>query len=158
MKHLFFLFFIVSSAVFGQDLKLSKATMQTVNHGASPTSTTTYTILLQKSKKCLWSIDSVVSTSSNQSIKYNLVKVDNTNATSPDYKKVEGFSKADRGTYQITFGITKQRGSGRPGAPQNQKADTTTIEGGVTIYYSIKKKRKQLKVVEFEQLETVDAP
>lgn len=158
MKHLFFLFFIVSSAVYGQDLKLSKATAQTVNHGASPTSSTTYTIVLQKSKKCVWSIDSVLSTATGQAIKYNLVKVDNLNATSPDYKKVEGFSKCDTGMYQITFGITKQRGSGRPGAPQNQKADTTNIEGGVTICYSIKKKRKQLKVVEFEQLETVDAP
>lgn len=139
-----------------QELKLTKATLQTVNHGASPTSTTTYLVQFQKKKKSVWSIDSVISISSAQQVKYTLVKIGEKGA---DYTALDKFSKSDKGFYQIRFAVTKQRGSGgRPGAPQNQKADTTVIEGGVIVYYSIKGKSKQLKVTDFEQLETVDAP
>ncbi|MCW3104060.1 MAG: hypothetical protein JWO09_2500 [Bacteroidetes bacterium] len=87
-----------------------------------------------------------------------MVKVDNPDAASPDYKKLDSYSSLGTGNYLISFGKTKQRGSGRPGSPQNTKVDTTNIDGGVVIYYSEGKKRKQLKVIEFEQLETIDAP
>lgn len=158
MNKLVFLFFIISSTVAAQDLVLKKATMQTINHGASPTSSTNYSILLCQCKKGKWSLDSVVSISSGQAIKFNMVKVDDPDAASPDYKKLQSFSNLTTGNFQLTFGKTKQRGSGRPGAPQNTKVDTTNIEGGVIIYYSAKRKHKQLKIDSFEQLETVDAP
>jgi hypothetical protein len=158
MQKLIFLFLIISSTVAAQDITLKKATMQTVNHGASPTSSTTYNILLCQCKKVRWSIDSVISISSLQAVKFNMVKVDNPDASSPDYKKLDSFKNPGTGNFQISFGKTKQRGSGRPGSPQNTKADTTNIEGGVIIYYTVKKKHKQLRIEEFEQLETIDAP
>jgi hypothetical protein len=158
MKKLLFLFFIISTAVSAQELKLKKATRQTVNHGASPTSSTTYSILVSNCKKGKWKLDSLISISSNQVIKFNMVKVDDTNAVSPNYKKLDSFNDLGKGNYQLTFGITKQRGSGRPGAPQNTKVDTTNIEGGVIVYYTVKKKQKQLKIDSFEELEKIDAP
>lgn len=145
-------------AVSAQDLQLVKASRQTVNLGAAPGSVTTYSILLEKKQKFRWQIDSVCSVLQSEKIKYNLVKVDDPDLSSPNYTQVKCFSKNDRGKYLITFGITKNRGSGRPGSPQQMKADTTNIEGGVIIYYSAGKKKKQLKVTEFEMLETVDAP
>jgi hypothetical protein len=158
MKRLFFLFLIISSTAAAQELTLKKATMQTVNQGASPTSSTTYKVLICQCKKGRWSIDSVISTSSQQSVKFNMVKVDNPDAVSPDYKKLDSYSNLGTGNYLISFGKTKQRGSGRPGSPQNTKVDTINIEGGVIVYYSVGKKHKQLKIAEFEQLETIDAP
>lgn len=135
------------------------AKMQTVNSGISPTSTTTYTITLNKFKRSKWRIDSVVSISGGDSIKYTIVKVDDPGAASPRYQKVNYFSSDDLGIYQIRFGIKKQRGvSGKPIAPQNTKVDTTNIEGGVFIYYTIKKKHKRFKIDEFEKQETIDAP
>jgi hypothetical protein len=158
MKNVLFLFLIISSTVTAQDLTLKKATMQTVNHGASPTSSTTYNVLLCNCKKGKWSIDSVISTSSQQPVRFNLVKVIDPDATSPVHQKLASFSGLGTGNYQLTFGRTKQHGSGRPGSPQNTKVDTTNIEGGVIIYYTMKKKRKQLKIDSFEELEKIDAP
>lgn len=158
MKKLFFLFLIISSTAAAQELTLKKATMQTVNQGASPTSSTTYNVFLCQCKKGKWAVDSVISISSGQPVKFNMVKVDNPDAASPDYKKLDSYSGLATGNYLISFGKTKQRGSGRPGSPQNTKVDTTNIEGGVVIYYSAGKKKKQLKVIEFEPLETIDAP
>lgn len=159
MKQVLFIFLLFCSTLGAQELKFTKATMQTLNHGASPTSSTTYTIVLQKKKKAVWSIDSIVSISSGQRVEYSILKVDDPDKESPNYAKVESFKKSDKGLFRIKFGVTKNRGgSGRPGSPQNQKADTTTIEGGVTIYYSWKGKSKQLKVIDFEKLENIDAP
>lgn len=158
MKKILFLFLIISSTVAAQELTLKKATMQTVNHGASPTSSTTYKILLCNCKKGKWSIDSVISTSSGQSVKFNMMSVGNPDAVSPDYKKLSSFSGLGKGNFLISFGIIKQRGSGRPGAPQNTKVDTTNIEGGVVIHYTFKNKRRELKVDSFEELEKIDAP
>lgn len=158
MKKLVFLFLIISSTVAAQGLTVKKATMQTVNQGASPTSSTTYSISLYQCKKVKWNLDSVISISSGQPVKFNMVKVDDPAALSPDYKKLASLSGLTSGNYLLTFRKTKQRGNGRPGAPQNTKVDTTNIEGGVIIYYSVKKKHKQLKIDSFEQLETVDAP
>jgi len=157
MKRLILIFLIFSSTCFAQDIKIKKATMQTVNHGASPTSSTTYAILIAKYKKGKWSIDSLISASSGQRIQFNIVEVGDPDSVSTDYKKA--FSQdLKKGNYRIKFGKIKQRGSGRPGSPQNQKADTANIEGAVIIYYTIKKKHKQVKVDTFEMLETVDAP
>lgn len=158
MRKILFLFMMISMSSVAQDLTLKKATMQTINHGASPTSSTTYTVLLCNCKKGKWSLDSVISISSGQNVKFNLVKVDDPNASSPDYKKLDSYSNLGKGNFQLSFGKTKQRGSGRPGAPQNTRVDTTNIEGGVLIYYSFNKKSKQLKIDSFEQLETIDAP
>ena len=158
MKRLFFLFFIISSTLAAQELDLKKATRQTVNHGASPTSSTTYTVQMKVCKKGKWSIDSVISIASGQAIAFNMVQVDDPAAASPDYKKLNGYSDLGKGNYQLSFGLTKQRGSGRPHAPQNTVVDTTNIEGGIVICYTFKKKHRRLKVDEFEQLETVDAP
>jgi hypothetical protein len=76
----------------------------------------------------------------------------------PYYKKLNSYSGLGKGHFQISFSVTKNRGGGRPGAPQNQMADTTDIQGGVIIYYSFKKKPKQIKIESFEELENVDAP
>jgi hypothetical protein len=104
-------------------------------------------------------VDSLISISSGDTIKYNIVKVDDPGAASPKYEKVNYFSKSDLGIFQISFGIRKTRnGSGRPGAPQNQKSYTTNIEGGVYLYITTKNKHKRFKIDEFEKLETIDAP
>jgi hypothetical protein len=157
MKKLVFLFLIISSTIFAQDVKIVKATMQTVNHGASPTSSTTYSVILSKAKKGKWSIDSIVSSSSGQTVKFNIVEFNDQEAASPDHKKASP-GNLKKGNYQISFGKVKQRGGGRPGSPQNTKVDTTNIEGGVIIYYCVKKKKKQIRIDEFEMLETIDAP
>lgn len=158
MKQLTFFFLLFSVLTNAQDLKLKKATIQTVNHGISPTSTTTYTIIVEKQKKFRWSIDSLVGVNSLQTVKYNIVKVDNPDATSPKYTPVSAYNKCDKGLYMITFTITKNREGGRPGSPQQQKADTTNIEGGVFIYYTVNGKVKKIKVDEFEKLDTINAP
>lgn len=157
MKKLSFFFLIFSSALSAQNLKLMKATMQTVNHGASPTSTTNFMVQLKKEKAFVWSIDSVKS-ALNHPVNYYIVKVDDPTVLSPNYQQVKKFSKKDKGIYQITFGSTRQNGSGRPGAPQNQKIDTENYSNGITIYYSVNKKKKEIKIDSFEELESVDAP
>jgi hypothetical protein len=158
MKRLFFLFSIISSTVLAQDLTLNKATRQTLNHGASPTSRTTYKILICNCKKGKWNIDSVISTSSGQAVLFNVFRVEAPASASPKYLKLESANDLETGHYQITFDVTKKHGGGRPGAPQNQKADTTNIDGGVEIFYSSKKKKKKMKVDTFEELERIDAP
>lgn len=160
MYRILFLFLIFSFPVTGQELCLLNATRQTTNYGASPGSVTNYSILIEKKKKFIWGIDSICGIQSGQRVKYNLVKVNTANVLSPNYTKVTKFSKADKGKYQITFGIHKERGggTGRPGAPPQVKADTTNIEGGVYIYYHVKKKKKVMKVDVFEMLETLNAP
>jgi hypothetical protein len=158
MNKLVLLFLIISSTGFAQDIKVEKATMQTVNHGASPTSSTTYTILISKAKKCKWQIDSVMSTASGQNVEFTITEIAEPEVLSPGLKKVSP-KDLKNGNYMITFGVTKKRGSGgRPGSPQNTRVDTTNIEGGVIIYYSIKKKYNSIKVDTFEMLETLNAP
>ncbi len=134
--------------------------MQTVNHGASPTSTTTYSVFVKKNKKFKWSVDSVLSVSKGEKVNYNIVKVDNPESPSPKYEQIKSYNKCDLGLYLFTFSITKNKGSGgRPGSPpQNQKVDTTNIEGGVIIYYTSKGKTQTIKVIEFDKLDTINAP
>lgn len=131
--------------------------MQTVNHGASPTSTTNFMVQLKKEKAFAWSIDSVKS-ALNKPIAYYIVKVDDPTVLSPNYQQVKKFSKKDKGIYQITFGSTRQNGSGRPGSPINQRVDAENYANGVTIYYTVNKKKKEFKIDSFEELESIDAP
>ena len=157
MKKFLFFFLFFPSTIFAQNLKLIKATMQTVNHSASPTSTTNFMIQLKKEKSFVWSIDSVKS-ALNNTINYNIVKVDDPTVLSPNYQQVKKFFKKDKGIYLITFGSTRQNGSGRPGAPQSQRIDTENYSNGITIYYTVNKKKKEIKIDSFEELESVDAP
>jgi hypothetical protein len=158
MKKLAILFFFCQSLLFSQELKLMKATQQTINAGASPVSITNYLIQFKKGKSFLWHVDSVCSIASNNSIKYNLIKVDNPDAISPQYHQIKTFSKNDKGLFQIAFGSRKSHRGGRPGIPI---VDVTTGEDyslGVIVFYTAGKKKKQLKVNSFEKLETVNAP
>jgi hypothetical protein len=158
MKNILWVFVMLSATLQAQELKLEKATMQTIHQGASPVSVTTYTVTLLKNKKFCWSIDSVCGIQSGQKVDYKIVKVDDPTVLSPDYKRVEQFKKSDRGRYQISFSKRKVGQGGRPNAPQNLKPDTTNIEGGVVIHYTSKKRHRKLLVENFEQLETVNAP
>jgi hypothetical protein len=158
MKQLLFIFLLMHTMLPAQELALVKATMQTINYGASPGSVTNYVIQLCKTKKFAWGIDSVCGILSGKPVKYNFLKIDDPDVLSPQYKPVKLFSKKDKGQYLIKFGIGKRRAGGRPGAPQNMMADTENVDGGVIIYYRAGKKHKQLKVEVFEQLETVNAP
>jgi len=155
MKQLLILL-LISNISFAQELKLMKATKQMVNHGASPSSSINYTVLLKKDKNFKWSIDSV-HTPLGKSLKFNVVKVDNIDATSPNYTKVS-YNKKDKGTYQITFGTLKKRGSGRPNSPPNIQVDTEDFSSDVTIFYTVKGKVKKLKIDSFEELENINTP
>lgn len=159
MKRFFFLFLLISSVSLAQDLKLIKATKQTINSGASPTSTTNYMIEIKKSKKCKWSVDSVVNVYTQKSGRFNIVKVDDPTVLSPNYKQVDASNIKDKGTFQITFSSMKSRGSGRPGTPpMNLMVPVADFTQGAIIYYSIGKKKKQLLIESFEELETINAP
>jgi len=159
MKRIILLFLLISSFSFAQDLKLVKATKQTINSGASPTSTTNYMIEVKKSKKCKVSIDSVVNVYTQKSNSFNVVKVDDPTVLSPNYEKVDASKLADKGLFQITFSSMKSRGSGRPGTPpMNLMVPVADYTQGAIIYYHVGKKKKQLLIESFEQLETINAP
>lgn len=157
MIRLLFIWLFVGFTCFSQNLILEKASMQTINHGASPTSTTNYNILLKKNKSFLWSIDSIVSFNGNK-INYNISKVENISSASPRYFPVTSFAKNDIGTYQLTFASTKRRGEGRNGAPQHLTVKTEDYSTGVTIYYKAKGKLKKIKIESFQKEETINAP
>ena len=93
MNKLVFLLLICSSAT-AQELKFSKATMQTINSGASPSSTTNYSIFFEKNKTFKWSVDSVCSISTGQSINYHISSVQDPTAVSPRYSPLKIFSKS----------------------------------------------------------------
>lgn len=159
MKRIILLFLLISAFSFGQDLKLVKATKQTINSGASPTSTTNYMIEVKKSKKCKVSIDSVVNVYTQKSNSFNVVKVDDPTVLSPNYEKVDASKLTDKGLFQITFSSMKSRGSGRPGTPpMNLMVPVAEFTQGAIIYYHVGKKKKQLQIESFEQLETINAP
>ncbi|MBL7884519.1 MAG: hypothetical protein JNL69_10655 [Bacteroidia bacterium] len=136
---------------------LEKASMQTINHGASPTSTTNYSILIKKNKSFLWSIDSIVSVNGNK-ISFNISKVENINSASPKYTPITSYSKNDVGTYHLTFASTKRRGEGRNGAAQHLTVETEDYSGGVIIHYKVKGKLKKMKIESFVKDETINAP
>lgn len=159
MKRIVILFLLISSVSFSQDLKLVKATKQTINSGASPTSTTNYMIEIKKSKKCKVSIDSLVNTYTQKSNPFNVVKVDDPTVLSPNYQKVDASKINDKGIFQITFSSMKSRGSGRPGTPpMDLMVPVAEFTQGAIIYYHVGKKKKQLVIESFEQLETINAP
>lgn len=159
MKRIILLFLLISSVSLAQELKLVKATKQTINSGASPTSTTNYMIEIKKSKKCKVSIDSLVNTYTQKSNPFNIVKVDDPTELSPNYQKVDASQLTDKGIFQITFSSMKSRGSGRPGAPpMNLMVPVAEFTQGAILYYHVGKKKKQLVIESFEQLETINAP
>ena len=158
MNRIIFLFLLTTFSAASQELKLIKATKQTINSGASPSSTNNYMIQIKKDKAYKWSVDSVVNVYTQKSIKFNIVKVDDPTVLSPNYKQVTKFSKNDHGMFQITFGVMKPRGSGRPGTPMNLMVPVADFTQGAIIYYRVGKKKKQLVIESFEELETINAP
>ncbi|MGZ4035712.1 MAG: hypothetical protein ACXVPU_06875 [Bacteroidia bacterium] len=153
MNRIIIFLLLVCSSVVGQDLKLIKATKQIINSGASSNSTTDFLILFKKGSAYKWSIDSVVNVNTMQSVNYTLSKADD-----PSFKPVKSFSKSDKGTYQITFASMRSRGSGRPNSPTGIKVELPDFPKGAIIYYRVGKKKKQLLVEAFEELETINAP
>ncbi|CAN5431942.1 hypothetical protein BH10BAC1_BH10BAC1_16340 [soil metagenome] len=158
MKQIILLLFLLPTITFAQDLKLVKATKQTINSGASPTSTTNYMVEVNKSKKCKISIDSVVNVYTQKTTNFNIVKVDDPAATSPNYERTDASNVKGKGTYQITFASMKNRGRGRPGTPMNLMVPIADFTQGAIVYYRVGKKKKQLLIESFEELETINAP
>lgn len=144
---------IACSSAFSQELKIIKSTKQIINSGASPTSSTNYTVQFKKESPYKWSVDSVVNVNSEKSIQYTIVKVDG-----PNTLPVKFFSKKDKGIFQITFASMKKRGSGRPNSPTGIMVELPDFPKGAIIYYRVGKKKKQLSVEAFEELETINAP
>ncbi len=158
MKHLIILFLLLSSFSFAQDLTVLKATKQTINSGASPTSTSNYLVEIKKTKKCKLSIDSIINVYTQKLVPFNTVKVDNADFVSPNYQPVKASAIKEKGVYQLTFASMKNRGSGRPGTPMNLVVPVAEFSQGAVIHYTIGKKKKQLLIESFEQLETINAP
>ncbi len=154
----FFLFLLNVFSSSAQELQLVKATKQTINSGASPQSSVNYMIQFKKDKCYKWSVDSVVNVYTQKTTPFNIVKVDDPTVLSPNYSPVKTYNKSDKGMFQITFGTVKQRGSGRPGAPMNLMVPVADFTQGAIIYYHVGKKKKQLLVESFEELETINAP
>jgi hypothetical protein len=158
MKRIIVFLLIVCSSAVGQELKFIKSTKQTINGGASPTSTTNYTIFFKKESAYKWSVDSVVNANTLKSVQYTIVSIDDPNAHSPNILPVKYFSKKDKGLYQITFASSKNRGGGRPNSPTGIMVELPDFPKGAIIYYRVGKKKKQLIVDTFEELETINAP
>lgn len=158
MRKIILLLLLISSATFAQDLKLIKATKQTTNAGASPTSTINYTIQIKKSKKCKVSIDSVVNVYTQKSSPFNVYKTGNSTVLSPS-KQIDATNIREKGAYDINFYSTKSRGSGRPGAPPMElMVPIADFTQGAIVYYRVGKKSKKITVESFEELQTINAP
>lgn len=158
MKQLIFLMLVTPVFLAGQELKLLKATKQTVNAGASPTSITNYTVEIKKEKAGKWSIDSVVNVYTQKSVEFRVMKTSDPLVIFPNDEPVKFYQKKDKGTYRIMFASMKNRGSGRPGSPQNLMVPVADFTQGAIIFYTMGKKKKQLLVESFEELETINAP
>ena len=160
MKNILFIFNLFFATIcFSQDLKMIKATAQRINAGAYPRYTINYSVEIIKEKCFSWKIDSVVNNSTKKSVAFNIVKVDNVNAVSPNYIKIESYNKKDVGNYILTFASFKSMGSsGRPGAPEIEMIEEPVFSEGATIFYRNRKKIKKLLVKNFEKLETINAP
>ena len=158
MRKIILLFLLISSATFAQDLKLIKATKQITNAGASPTSTINYTIRVKKSKKCKVSIDSVVNVYTQKSSSFNVYKTGKATVLSPA-QQIDATNVKEKGSYDINFYSTKNRGSGRPGAPPMElMVPIADFTQGAIVYYRVGKKSKKITVESFEELPTINAP
>lgn len=159
MSRIFLLLFLISSATFAQDLKLIKATKQTTNAGASPTSTINYTIQVKKTKKCKLLIDSVVNVYTEKANPFNVYTIVNSHSILVNPIQSKSVTINGKGAFSINFHSMKSRGNGRPGAPPMELmvpiADYTQ---GAIIYYRVGKKKKKLTIDSFEELETINAP
>ena len=158
MNRIIVFLLIISSSVFAQELKVVNATKQTINSGASPTSTTNYKVQFKKGSAYKWSVDSVVNANTQQSVQYIIVKMDSNDPASVGFKPVKCFSKKDKGIYQIAFASSKKRGSGRPNSPTGVMVELPDFPKGAIIYYRVGKKKMQMIVETFEELETINAP
>ena len=158
MRNIILLLLCISSATFAQDLKLIKATKQTTNAGASPTSTINYSVQVKKSKKCKLSVDSIVNVYTQKSSPFNVYKVSTPTVLSPSFQ-TDASNLTEKGIYNINFYSMKSRGSGRPGAPPMElMVPIADFTQGAIIYYRVGKKKKKLTVEAFEELETINAP
>ncbi len=158
MRLLFSLLLLISSFSVAQDLKLTEATKQIINYGASPTSTINYTVEVKKNKSCKISVDSVVNVYTQRSTLFHITKKNEGSVLSPA-KQIDASNIHEKGVFEIHFSATKNRGSGRPGAPpMNLTVPLADFTQGVIIYYRVGKKKKKLRVESFEELETVNAP
>lgn len=158
MLRLILLSLLVSNFSFGQDLKLIKATKQITNSGASPMSTINYSILVNKSKKCKLSIDSVVNVYTQKSSAFTITQPGTGTVLSPSVL-IDAKNVTVKGKYEIHFYSQKSRGSGRPGAPpMNLQVPIADFTQGAVVYYRVGKKQKKLTIDFFEELETINAP
>lgn len=146
MKKLVFLFLIISSAGIAQELKLKAAKMLTVRVAETSLTSSRCFIDFSKDKKFKWSIDSLVSVATGKKISYGLLHVDDPEAVSPDYKAVKSFTKKDLGNYRISF------------TPERSANSALNTDKGVIMYYTAKRKAKQLKIGYFEKPEPVETP
>ncbi len=153
----FIVFLFVHSIGFSQELKLTKATLQTVYHGDSPNKSLNYNIIIEKQKKFSWSIDSILSTY-DKKIQFNIVKIDNINSPNSNYKQVKSFSKKDKGFYMITFSISEPIKKEKAIAAGSQKIELNNSVSEVRLFYSANKKTKKIDSIIFEELETISVP
>ncbi len=143
MKYIFFLFIIISFSARGQELKLTQATKQTANSGASATVITNYCILLKKEKSFCWSVDSVVDVYTQKPLRFHIVKIEKPGGLSAQrYLEVKKYSKKDKGIYRVSFEMTQNRKTG-PDTPMNKKVPVDDITQGVIVFYSAEKKKKK---------------
>ena len=149
----------ISTVSFAQELKLQKATKQTINAGASPTSTTNHVLELKKSKKCTFTIDSVVNVYTQKAIAFTVFKLADATVLAPGNPVVCSNQLKGKGVFQIHFASMKNRGGGRPGSPpMNLVVPIADFTQGAIVYYRVGRKKKQLIVESFEELETINAP
>ena len=158
MRKIILLFLLISSATFAQDLKLIKATKQTTNAGASPTATINYTIQVKKSKRCKVTIDSVVNVYTQKTSPFNVYKTGKATVLSPA-KQIDVANIREKGSYDINFYSTKNKGGGRPGAPPMElMVPIADFTQGAIVYYRAGNKNKKITVESFEELQTINAP
>lgn len=159
MRKIFLLFLLISSATFAQDLKLIKATKQTTNAGASPTSTINYSIYIKKSKQRKLSIDSVVNVYTQKTTTFEFYIVANSKGNLDRQIQYNSTNIIDKGVFRLNFYSMKSRGNGRPGAPPMElMVPIADFTQGAIIYYRVGKKSKKITVESFEELQTINAP
>lgn len=152
MKQILFLFLLISTSCFSQELKLISATKQTIISDTSVAFTIKYVIRIDKSENFKWSIDSVINVLSGKKIAYHIVKVCVQKTGLTVFKKVKSFSKKDKRLYEVIFStsITPTKVV-HPGSPVNMQTPELEFSQGAIVYYSCNRKTKTLKVDTFTE-------
>lgn len=159
MRSIILLLLFVYSSLAAQDMKIVKTTKQTINSGASPTSTTNYSIYIKRSKQCKVMIDSVVNVYTQKTTTFEFYMVADAQGNLNTIKRYDSRAIVDKGIFRLDFYSMKKRGSGRPGAPPTElMVPIADFTQGAIVYYRVGKKKKQLLVEVFEELETINAP